>query len=532
MIGLHTNKRGTRVLTATTYVDVDASVDILPDLFDCIYIKADTPQTAANILLGCSPVLSYKCSYKPLLMCKAMKGKMRLATDLIDEFTDDIDSEAALDAIDRVNAARAEYGIRSETARPVTPNALFANILRFYLSRNRRVIELELLEKSSLGYINPLFEHYHSLGLFHLREMFVFEETMLEYGAFRVYKYLAKQHICPKCNHSHLIYTECCPRCGSSDLKTESIVHHFRCANVSPESAYNQGGMLICPKCHRQLRHIGVDYDRPASIYTCNTCSHAFSVPNTKATCCYCENTVDVQDLIPHDLVHYEITAEGIRALTRGGVNFSQFVNIYDNFIEYANFINRLRRQMTEVYAQGEATLLVGKLWLIGSDGRTTRIVASLQGKLCQQLPLYKVSYNNNVFYAGCLVVGDDADGASATAFRDALTHALEAVSSEIEEGQRIGYTVDKLPTTHMSQLDEFIHDLSLVTFTPDDYRDYDPNAEAEETHDMEPMEALAHTERRTERDRMRKYRYAIRTLVVIALLLLAATLAMLALLV
>ncbi|MFQ9809072.1 MAG: hypothetical protein ACLRYB_05330 [Segatella copri] len=42
----------------------------------------------------------------------------------------------------------------------------------------------------------------------------------------------------------HLLYTECCPKCGSSNLKFQNIIHHFSCANVSPESSYNVGGML------------------------------------------------------------------------------------------------------------------------------------------------------------------------------------------------------------------------------------------------------------------------------------------------
>ena len=42
--------------------------------------------------------------------------------------------------------------------------------------------------------------------------------------------------------------------------------------------------MLICPKCHKKLRHIGVDYDRPAVVYTCNDCENSFTSPITKAT--------------------------------------------------------------------------------------------------------------------------------------------------------------------------------------------------------------------------------------------------------
>lgn len=157
-----------------------------------------------------------------------------------------MNNEKVYEIIDRIKMARQKFGVKSETSHPTQPNQLFANILRYLLSRDQRIMGHRLLEKSSLGYINPIFEHYHSMGLFHLNEMFMFIDTMVEFGSLRIHRFLLKEHLCPKCNHSHLLYTECCPKCGSSNLKFQNIIHHFSCANVSPESSYNVGGMLIC----------------------------------------------------------------------------------------------------------------------------------------------------------------------------------------------------------------------------------------------------------------------------------------------
>ena len=33
-----------------------------------------------------------------------------------------------------------------------------------------------------------------------------------------------------------------------------------------------RGGDLVCPKCNRQLRHIGVDYEKPSKLFTCFNC--------------------------------------------------------------------------------------------------------------------------------------------------------------------------------------------------------------------------------------------------------------------
>ena len=495
MIGITSNKRGVKVLTINTYMDVDSNVDILAEYFDCMYIKATTPQVAENVLLGVSPILSYKCSYKAVLMSKSLRGKMGLVDYLVDGYTDDINSEDVMDAVDRIAANRNKYNIKSEITRPVSPNSLFANILRYHLSRDNRIVDLMLIEKSSLGYINPIFERYHSLGMFHLREMFVFEETMLEYGALRVYKYVTKEHLCPKCNHSHLIYTECCPKCGSSNLQLENIIHHFRCANVSSESTYNKGGMLICPKCHRQLRHIGVDYDRPATIYSCKTCGNSFSSPLTKATCCYCEKTSDVQNLIPRDVVYLEITAEGIRALTQGGVNFSQFVNMYDNFMEYNNFINRVKRQITEIYVTDPLCLMVGKIWILNSNKETIKIPDSIQGHLCRLLPNHKVSYNNNIFYVGNLIVGDEEPTEEEQSFRNDLSRVIHRLRYDIEPGQRVCYMVDIINSGEITTLEEYIHVLGFVAAIPDDSYGYADKEEVvkpkeEEPYDFEPKES------------------------------------------
>lgn len=152
---------------------------------------------------------------------------------IVDAYVSDMSNEKVYEIIDKIKKAREKYGIKQEIARPTQPNQLFSNILRYLLSRDQRVLGHRLMEKSSLGYINPTFEHYHSMSLFHLAEMFTFKDSMVECGALRKSHYLIKEHLCPKCNHSHLLYTECCPNCGSSNLKIQNIIHHFSCANVA-----------------------------------------------------------------------------------------------------------------------------------------------------------------------------------------------------------------------------------------------------------------------------------------------------------
>lgn len=502
MIGLRRNKRGDMVLTIDSYIDIDSTPDIQPDYFDCIYINTKSERAFHAILYGASPILSWKCSYKPIFVNTALSGKEQIIDYIIDAYVSDMNNEKVYEIIDRIKMARQKFGVKSETSRPTQPNQLFANILRYLLSRDQRIMGHRLLEKSSLGYINPIFEHYHSMGLFHLNEMFMFIDSMVEFGSLRIHRFLLKEHLCPKCNHSHLLYTECCPKCGSSNLKIQNIIHHFSCANVSPESSYNVGGMLICPKCHKKLRHIGVDYDRPAVVYTCNDC---------------------------------EITEEGIRALTNGNIMFNNMANIYDNFMEYYLLINRLRRQLMETYRKDELSVMVGKIWIIDDNKDTVKIKESIQGKLCRIFSNHKVSYNNNIFYVSSTLYeqGETVEEAQQKLSKE-MSVAIRKVADSIEPDEIICSMLETKTKTIANNYDEFFNKLQYVDMTPDDYCHYSEEPlMKEEEKEVKPQEELLDTEpKEDENDKIQKrivlYKKLVAILVTIAgILILMAILAL-----
>lgn len=535
MIGLRRNKRGDMVLTIDSYIDIDSTPDIQPDYFDCIYINTKSERAFHAILFGASPILSWKCSYKPIFVNTALSGKEQIIDYIVDAYVSDMNNEKVYEIIDKIKQARQKFGVKSETSRPTQPNQLFANILRYLLSRDQRIMGHRLLEKSSLGYINPIFEHYHSMGLFHLNEMFMFIDTMVEFGSLRIHRFLLKEHLCPKCNHSHLLYTECCPKCGSSNLKIQNIIHHFSCANVSPESSYNVGGMLICPKCHKKLRHIGVDYDRPAVVYTCNDCENSFISPITKSTCCYCQSTYPVNALVPRDVEDFEITEEGIRALTSGNIMFNSMVNIYDNFMEYYLLINRLRRQLMETYRKDELSVMVGKIWIIDENKDTVKIKESIQGKLCRIFSNHKVSYNNNIFYvSSTLYEHEETVEEAQQKLSKEMSVAIRKVANSIEPDEIICSMLETKAKTIANNYDEFFNKLQYVDMTPDDYCRYSEEPLMKEEEKLvQPQEELLDTEpKEDENDKIQKrivlYKKLVAILVTIAgILIIMALLAL-----
>ncbi len=157
------------------------------------------------------------------------------------------------------------------------------NVLRYILSRKIRVVTPVVYERSKYGYVFP--------GLFTVSKYDIFplldsmeSEKMIK-GEF-----VDSVRICKNCGSAHISLRKVCPNCGSSNIRMEDYIHHFRCGYLGPESDYRVAGSdkLICPKCKRELKHIGVDYDRPSQTYICNECGNIFEDPDYSYICFNC----------------------------------------------------------------------------------------------------------------------------------------------------------------------------------------------------------------------------------------------------
>lgn len=127
-------------------------------------------------------------------------------------------------------------------------------------------------------------------------------------------------HLCPNCTHSHMIYREVCAKCHSSHLEEENLIHHFRCATIKPEKDFKRlnSQVMTCPKCDHALRHIGVDYDKPSSMYHCQKCHHQSQQVQIWAKCCNCEKDTPVEFLLKQEVKKYKVTDKSIESLIQG----------------------------------------------------------------------------------------------------------------------------------------------------------------------------------------------------------------------
>lgn len=108
MIGLRRNKRGDMVLTIDSYIDIDSTPDIQPDYFDCIYINTKNERAFHAILFGASPILSWKCSYKPIFVNTAVSGKEQIIDNIIDAYVSDMNNEKVYEIIDKIKNGKTE----------------------------------------------------------------------------------------------------------------------------------------------------------------------------------------------------------------------------------------------------------------------------------------------------------------------------------------------------------------------------------------------------------------------------------------
>jgi GGDEF domain-containing protein len=131
-------------------------------------------------------------------------------------------------------------------------------------------------------------------------------------------RHFTRTHACSKCGSARLHVYEACPGCSGADLVEETLVHHYRCGCQEPESRFAQDQLLVCPKCHRVLNHLGVDYSKPGKIVVCRACGAANSEPLIHFVCLDCATVTPTEGAAATDWYHYDLTDEGMRALRDG----------------------------------------------------------------------------------------------------------------------------------------------------------------------------------------------------------------------
>lgn len=142
-------------------------------------------------------------------------------------------------------------------------------------------------------------------------------ESLSDMGLLRR-EFFDRTHVCRHCGGSRLNTREECERCRSSHLREASLVHHFNCAYQGPETEFQSGDGLQCPKCGRPLRHYGVDYDKPGVVVACSACGHRAPETLVGFVCLDCEGHTSAEQADTREWFHYGLLGDGEVAVRRG----------------------------------------------------------------------------------------------------------------------------------------------------------------------------------------------------------------------
>lgn len=210
--------------------------------------------------------------------------------------------------------------------------------LRYLYSRSKNTLEPITYRNSKIGYYFPSISSNYEA---HDENKVLDVLKLAEDEGLLVGEFCENIYLCNNCFDGFLNYREVCPECGSSNLNSEDLIHHFPCAYIGPSSDFTNefnAYDMQCPKCSKVLKHIGVDYDKPSVIFTCRKCNSTFQDVVIKAKCTSCSTDTDVEYLAPREIKKYTLTPKGKYAAISGVANTKTDMTRMPGTVDKATF--------------------------------------------------------------------------------------------------------------------------------------------------------------------------------------------------
>lgn len=331
------------VLRNDMLFDIEAFID-----FDAIIIEGSFPDFTKWVLKKIRSHTEPSIYLKPIFLFKDVSSKDVWIEHLIDGHTGSL---THLEETDLITARIKDKITELFFPKSISFEAQIINkTINLLYTRNK----LKLIPRP---YINSLICYtFPELSInFDVNDEFKLIELMdiAEKEGLFTSEFFERIYLCSNCHGSYLNYREVCPKCNSSDSEAEDLIHHFPCAYIGKLSDFKNAidDELNCPKCNKTLRHIGVDYDKPALLYTCNDCSHQYQDFNVKAKCLKCNTENDVDRLVPKTIKEYQLTSKGKSAAIHGFIGTSKDLDAIPGTVKFDVFkimldfeIERLRQ--------------------------------------------------------------------------------------------------------------------------------------------------------------------------------------------
>lgn len=281
--------------------------------YDAVVLDAQDEQFALQILKSFRAHRNPEYYLKPVLLVNTQQSKNPFISQLCDGILN------SMDALPQHSPQVRDIFLKTTQLDSSIPDTDEARIIKkvfdYMFTRGIKSLVPYPDQQSSIGYTWPVlsvnFVSHEEARALQIMEWAEKEQLVVPEFIDRVY-------LCGNCSSGFLLYREVCPHCSSANVQAEDIIHHFPCAHVGPVDDFRKqaGDMLVCPKCRKALRHIGVDYDKPSIVNHCQSCDKSFQDLYIKAKCVCCSNDTEVQYLISHNINEYKISSKGASVAT------------------------------------------------------------------------------------------------------------------------------------------------------------------------------------------------------------------------
>ena len=129
---------------------------------------------------------------------------------------------------------------------------------------------------------------------------------------------------CPACKSINIMINYLCQNCKASNFTRGDVLEHNKCGHSDLENNFRQDNKLVCPKCRKELKLIGVDYFRVISALKCKECQNIFTIPEVSYDCSQCGNSgFSLSDGRWNQMYNYEISPEKLDQIKQNIVSLS-----------------------------------------------------------------------------------------------------------------------------------------------------------------------------------------------------------------
>jgi Zn finger protein HypA/HybF involved in hydrogenase expression len=116
---------------------------------------------------------------------------------------------------------------------------------------------------------------------------------------------------CSTCRSINLVINYLCQNCRASNFNRGNVLEHNKCGHADLETNFQEGNILICPKCQKELKLVGVDYFRVVSALKCKECQNIFTTPEISYDCNDCGNSgFSLSDGTWEQIYSYELSPD------------------------------------------------------------------------------------------------------------------------------------------------------------------------------------------------------------------------------